>query len=56
MPTSSGGNNSFGNVKDRPFSEIWTDMSNPLMKKLKDKKAIRHRPLRHLQLAECLRR
>jgi radical SAM protein with 4Fe4S-binding SPASM domain len=30
--------NSFGNVKDRPFSEIWTDMSNPLMKKLKDKK------------------
>ncbi len=29
---------SFGNVKERPFSEIWTDMSNPLMKKLKDKK------------------
>jgi radical SAM protein with 4Fe4S-binding SPASM domain len=29
---------SFGNIKDRPFSEIWTDMSNPLMKKLKDKK------------------
>ena len=29
---------SFGNVKDRPFSEIWTDLSNPLMKQLKDKK------------------
>ena len=26
---------SFGNVKDRPFSEIWTDLSDPLMKKLK---------------------
>jgi len=29
---------SFGNVKDRPFSDIWTDLSNPLMKKLKNKK------------------
>jgi radical SAM protein with 4Fe4S-binding SPASM domain len=29
---------SFGNVKDRPFSEIWTDLSEPLMKKLKTKK------------------
>ena len=29
---------SFGNVKKRPFSEIWTDLSNPLMKKLKEKK------------------
>ena len=29
---------SFGNVKNRPFSEIWTDTSNPLMKKLKEKK------------------
>jgi 12,18-didecarboxysiroheme deacetylase len=28
----------FGNVRERPFSEIWTDLSNPLMKKLKDKK------------------
>jgi radical SAM protein with 4Fe4S-binding SPASM domain len=28
----------FGNVKERAFSEIWTDMSNPLMKKLKNKK------------------
>ncbi|MCF6334869.1 MAG: SPASM domain-containing protein, partial [Spirochaetales bacterium] len=28
---------SFGNVKKRPFSEIWTDLSNPLMAKLKDK-------------------
>jgi 12,18-didecarboxysiroheme deacetylase len=29
---------SFGNVRQRPFSEIWSDLSNPLMKKLKDKK------------------
>ena len=29
---------SFGNIKERPFSEIWTDLSNPLMKKLKEKK------------------
>jgi 12,18-didecarboxysiroheme deacetylase len=29
---------SFGNVKNRPFSEIWADTSDPLMKKLKEKK------------------
>jgi 12,18-didecarboxysiroheme deacetylase len=29
---------SFGNVKERPFSEIWTDTSEPLMGKLKNKK------------------
>ena len=29
---------SFGNVTERKFSEIWTDMSNPLMAKLKDKR------------------
>lgn len=29
---------SFGNVLERPFSEIWSDLSNPLMAKLKDKK------------------
>jgi 12,18-didecarboxysiroheme deacetylase len=29
---------SFGNIRERPFSEIWTDLSNPLMAKLKDKK------------------
>ncbi|NVL91073.1 MAG: 12,18-didecarboxysiroheme deacetylase [Desulfobacterales bacterium] len=29
---------SFGNVRKRPFSTIWTDTSNSLMKKLKDKK------------------
>ncbi|MFN3535749.1 MAG: radical SAM protein, partial [Desulfatiglandales bacterium] len=29
---------SFGNVRERPFSEIWTDLSNPLMAQLKDKK------------------
>ncbi len=30
---------SFGNVRKRPFSEIWQDTSNDLMKRLKDKKA-----------------
>jgi len=29
---------SFGNIKKRPFSEIWKDTSEPLMKKLKEKK------------------
>jgi len=29
---------SFGNVRKRPFSVIWTDTSDPLMKKLKEKK------------------
>jgi 12,18-didecarboxysiroheme deacetylase len=29
---------SFGNVRERPFSEIWTDLSHPLMARLKDKK------------------
>jgi radical SAM protein with 4Fe4S-binding SPASM domain len=29
---------SFGNVRDRKFSQIWTDTSNPLMAKLKDRK------------------
>ena len=29
---------SFGNIRERKFSEIWTDLSNPLMKRLKDKK------------------
>lgn len=28
----------FGNVLERPFSEIWTDLSNPLMARLKDKR------------------
>jgi 12,18-didecarboxysiroheme deacetylase len=28
----------FGNVLERPFSEIWTDVSHPLMAKLKEKK------------------
>jgi 12,18-didecarboxysiroheme deacetylase len=29
---------SFGNVLERPFSRIWTDLSDPLMAKLKNKK------------------
>ena len=28
----------FGNVRERPFSEIWTDLGHPLMAKLKDKR------------------
>lgn len=28
---------SFGNVLERPFSEIWSDLSEPLMNKLKEK-------------------
>lgn len=28
----------FGNVRERPFSKIWMDTSNPLMAKLKEKK------------------
>ena len=30
---------SFGNVRERPFSDIWLDTSNELMAKLKDKKS-----------------
>ncbi len=29
---------SFGNVREKPFSEVWTDLSDPLMARLKDKK------------------
>jgi Fe-coproporphyrin III synthase len=29
---------SFGNITKRPFSEIWTDVSEPLLSKLKEKK------------------
>lgn len=29
---------SFGNIRERPFSEIWGDLSDPIMKQLKDKK------------------
>jgi 12,18-didecarboxysiroheme deacetylase len=29
---------SFGNIRERPFSDIWNDLSNPLMAQLKDKK------------------
>ncbi len=29
---------SFGNVRRRPFGEIWTDLGDPLMARLKDKK------------------
>jgi 12,18-didecarboxysiroheme deacetylase len=29
---------SLGNIRRRPFSEIWTDLSNPLLARLKDKR------------------
>ena len=31
---------SFGNVRERPFGKIWTDISDPLMAGLKDRKAL----------------
>ena len=29
---------SFGNILERPFSQVWTDLSDPLMARLKEKK------------------
>jgi len=31
-------NQVLGNVRERPFSDIWTDLSNPLLAKLRDRK------------------
>ena len=31
---------SFGNVRERPFSAIWTDLSNPVMARLKEKETM----------------
>ena len=39
---------SFGNVRQRPFSQIWTDTTDPLMAGLKDRK-----PLLHGRCAIC---
>ncbi|MHB9024842.1 MAG: 12,18-didecarboxysiroheme deacetylase [Armatimonadota bacterium] len=39
---------SFGNVRERPFSEIWTDVSDQLMAGLKNRK-----PLLNGRCAEC---
>jgi len=39
---------SLGNVRKRPFSKIWTDMSHPVLAKLKDKK-----PHIHGRCAAC---
>ncbi len=39
---------SFGNVRERPFGEIWTDTSDPLMAGLKDRK-----PLLTGRCSEC---
>jgi MoaA/NifB/PqqE/SkfB family radical SAM enzyme len=38
---------SFGNVRQRPFSEIWTQPEDPCCLKLKEKKSTSG-PLRHL--------
>ena len=39
---------SLGNIRERKFSDIWTDLSNPLMARLKDK-----RPHVHGRCAKC---
>lgn len=31
---------SFGNVKERPFGQLWTDTSNPLLKALRNRKGL----------------
>lgn len=33
-------NHTFGNVRERPFGEIWTDLSSPILAGLKDRKAL----------------
>ena len=33
-------NHTFGNVRERKFGEIWTDLSNPILKGLKDRKGL----------------
>lgn len=33
-------NHTFGNVKERPFKEIWTDTSHPILAGLKDRKPL----------------
>jgi radical SAM protein with 4Fe4S-binding SPASM domain len=33
-------NHTLGNVRERKFGDIWTDLSNPLMKGLKDRKGL----------------
>ena len=38
----------FGNVKERPFGEIWCDASNPILAGLKDRK-----PLLKGRCAKC---
>jgi Fe-coproporphyrin III synthase len=42
---------SFGNIRNRPFSEIWTDVSEPLLGKLKEKKLYVKDRCARLQLA-----
>ena len=49
-------NHTFGNVRERPFSEIWTDPQIELLARLKEKKKSCDRSLPDLSLAGCLRR
>jgi len=47
---------SFGNVREKPFSKIWTDLTHPVMAKLKDKKKHVKGRCAGLQVAGHLRR
>jgi Fe-coproporphyrin III synthase len=47
---------SFGNVRQTPFSKIWTEPEDPLLLQLKEKKEIHARTLRDLPMAGYLRR
>lgn len=33
-------NHTFGNVRERPFGDIWTDLSHPILKGLKDRRGL----------------
>ncbi len=47
---------SFGNVRERRFSQIWTDPSDEFLMKLKEKKETRDRTLRSMPVVGHLRR
>ena len=47
---------SLGNVRERPFGEIWQDVSDPIMAGLKAKPRPHHGPLRRLPRVRDLRR
>jgi MoaA/NifB/PqqE/SkfB family radical SAM enzyme len=47
---------SFGNVRQRPFSQIWTQPEDDLLLKAQGEKDPRQGPLFHLHMVGCLRR